>query len=453
MISASPWDGASRAPLRVVLGALMAFDVLLAAWFVSSLRPSALSHPHAPGWLLSLGSNPPALAVIAIVGAAAAVQFARRAGQIGYALVALGAVGVLVEAQAALLEGPMRFLFFSGAALTGWVAGLGFARSQGLDARRPEQTRRAEALAEQGAVSALAACYLGAFTSKLLSTGVRWIVDGGLQATIAAQHTWGRSALLDALATATLEHGWLTNGLSGFTLAAQASAVLLPFSRRGRSLSAALLLWFHVGVWLLTPISFPQAMALLVAFGFPWPAWLAKIQSRPLAAALPALPDVAPGLPPRRAVLGAAAAMALVVGLAWLPPLRAYTQLHHRRSSAPAPPAPAPLSDRSRTLLGGLDVGDKVLEFRVTQIGESEPSLVRIALERGGQPVIAEIVPRGARPFAAPRSSALFDLFYRRPSPGQPFAPEADQLAALDALAVWLRERERLPEVRALVLP
>ncbi len=449
MIAASPWDSASRAPLRIVLGALMAFDVLLGTWFVSSLRPSAISHPHAPGWLLALGSNLPALAVIASFGVAASVQFARRAGQIGYALVALCAVGILVEAQAALLEGPMRFLFFSGSALTGWVAGLVFARFQGLDARRPEQTRRAEALAEQGAVSALSACYLGAVAGKLSSTGVRWIVDGGLQSTIAAQHTWGRSALLDALATATLEHAWLANGLAAFTLLSQASAVLLPFSRRGRSLSALLLLGFHTGVWLLTPIAFPQAMVLLVAFGFPWPRWLATSQARsPAQGALPALPDVAPGLPPRRAVLRAGAAFALVVGLAWLPPLRAYTQLQHRREAGQAFPAllsSAPLSEPSLTLLGGLHVGDEIRGFRVTELGESAPGLVWIALEREGQQVVAEIFPRGTHPFSAPRSTARFDLFYRRSSPDQPAAPEADPLLALDALATWLRERERRP--------
>jgi len=446
MIAASPWDGASRAPLRVVLGALMAFDVLLGAWFVSSLRPSAISHPHAPGWLLALGSNLPALAVIASVGVAASVQFARRAGQIGYALAAICAAGVLVEAQAALLEGPMRFLFFSGAALTGWVAGLVFARFQGLDARRPEQTRRAEALAEQGAVSAVAACYLGAVASKLGSTGVRWVVDGGLQSTIAAQHTWGRSALLDALALAALEHAWLVHGLAGFTLLSQASAVLLPFSRRGRSLSALLLLGFHTGVWLLTPIAFPQAMVLLVAFGFPWPRWFAKSLARSQAqGALPALPDVAPGLPPSAAVLRTVAAFALVVGLAWLPPLRAYTQLQHRRSagqSEPASPALAPLSEQSRTLLGGLQVGDEIRGFRVTELGESAPGLVVITLEREGQRVVAEIAPRGTSQFSAPVSTARFDLFYRRSSSDP---PDDFPLVALDALATWLRERERRP--------
>jgi hypothetical protein len=443
----SPWDGASRAPLRRVLGALMAFDVVLGAWFVSSLRPGAVSHPHAPGWLLALGSNMPALGVIACVGLAASAQFARRAGQVAWGLVALVAVGLLVEAQGALLEGPMRFLFFSGAALTGWLAGLVFARWQGLDARDPDEADRCEAFAEQGAVSVLAACYANAFVGKLLSSGVSWVVDGGLQATIAAQHSWGQSAALDALATITLEHAWLTSGLAAFTLIAQGSAVLLPFSRRGRAVSASLLLAFHTGVWLLTPISFPQAMVLLLAFGFPWPAWVARLRGK-----APPAEGVAPGIALPGAVWRAGCAVAAVVALAWLLPISGYTQLHHKRSVRPeasaAAPVAAPLSATARAWLEGIDEGSSVLEFRIAHLTEAEPGIVCVELVRGDQRMVAEVVPHGTRPFSAPRSTRHFDLFYRRLTPAQRPAPEADQIAALGALAARLARREELPDFR-----
>lgn len=148
-------------------------------------------------------------------------------------------------------------------------------------------------------------------------------------------------------------------------------------------------------------------------------------------------------------MLRAVAAFALVVSLAWLPPLRAYTQLQHRREAEqafPAIPARGPLSEPSRARLGGLQVGDEIGGFRVTELGESAPELVWIALELGGQRVVAEIVPRGARPFSAPRSTARFDLFYRRSASDENAeAPGDDPFPALDAVAVWLRERERQP--------
>ncbi|MGZ5969359.1 MAG: hypothetical protein ACXWP4_16915, partial [Polyangiales bacterium] len=200
MTVTGPWDGASRAPLRVVLALLVCFDAMLTAWFVATSPASSLSHPHAPQALLALGGHGPAALAVAAIAVVAAVQFARRPGAIAAALVALVAVGVLVEAHAALIDGPMRFLFFTGAVLLGWTAGLCFARWEGLDLRTAEGAHRTEVLAEQGAVSALAACYVGAFFSKLLGSGLHWADAGALQVTIAAQHAWGRSGVLDALA-------------------------------------------------------------------------------------------------------------------------------------------------------------------------------------------------------------------------------------------------------------
>src|SRR5438874_845687 len=109
----SPWEGASRAPLRIVIALLMAFDAVLCAWLLWSLQPSAISHPHAPRWLLAVGSNPAALLAIASIAVVFSLGFARRSGAWVCGLISLASVGVLVEAEGALLQGPMRFLFFS----------------------------------------------------------------------------------------------------------------------------------------------------------------------------------------------------------------------------------------------------------------------------------------------------------------------------------------------------
>src|SRR5207248_5057528 len=119
--------------------------------------------------------------------------------------------------------------------------------------------------------------------------------------------------------------------------------IFLPFSRRGRPVACALLLTFHLGVWLLTPIAFPQAMILLVALGWPRPSI-----------------DPAPTTTARGAALVAALAIA-----AWLPPVRGLA----RRLHAP-PVMPAPEASRAR--LHGLAEGDLVAGLRVETVEEPE---------------------------------------------------------------------------------
>jgi hypothetical protein len=393
----SPWAGASRAPLRIVIGLSMALDTVLAAVFLGSLHPSALSHPRAPGWLLALGANRPALVLIATIGVAASLLFARRARAWVAGLVALASVGILVEAQGALLQGPMRFLFFSGTCLVGWLFGLAVARD--------------EAVGEQGAVAALAAAYLGAFLSKLAHGGVGWVNHGGLRADIAGQHVWGHSRVLDALAMLVLDHAWLAYALAAFALVAQGSAVLMPFSRRGRMLSGALLLAFHAGVWLLMPIVFPQAMVLVAAFAFPWPRWLGRGGSETFRPASP------------RTAVVAVAAVAAVVAVAWLPPLRAYTRFPRALVQA------QPVSEDMRAVLGSLVEGATIGELRVERIEQVAPGHVRIVLSRG---VVIDVARHGTRPFAPPRTVGAFDLYYRGGG-----GAVAD--AALDAVAGRLR--------------
>jgi hypothetical protein len=390
--------------MRRLIALLMAFDAVLAATFLASLRPSPLSHPHAPGWLLGLGGNLPALIAIAVVAVGGSLQFARRAGAWAAGLVSLVCVGVLVEAQGALLQGPMRFLFFSGACLLGWLFGLGFARWEKLD-----DAVAVEALAEKGAAGALAAAYLGALYSKLAHTGIGWVVHGGLRSDIAGQHVWGRSRLLDGLTLLVLDHAWVAHLLSLFALVAQASALLLIGSKRARRVAGVLLLSFHAGVWLLMPIVFPQAMLLVAAFAF----------SRPSCDNLPQLGN--------RSLTRGAAVVALAVAVAWLPPLGAYTRFPHFRPRA----ASSTLTPPMRALLGDLVEGAPVADFRIDHIEEASPGDVRIRLLRGVQLLVIEVARHGLRSFPPPTSVGDYDLFFQGPQgegeavsdAGAPLAP------------------------------
>ncbi len=304
----------------------------------------------------------PAMLPIAVVTLLSAFQFARTKLLL-YGAIALVATGVLVGSEAR----PERFLFFSGACLAGWLLGLA------LDG---------EPLAIAGASGTLAATYLGAFLEKIATRD--W--SGGVRAVIAAQHVWGHSRLTDAITSFVLQNDAAGRALGMFTLMAQGSALLLPFSDRGRKISATLLLLFHGGVWLLTPIFFPQAMLLVAAFGFgPRPE-----VSHP---------------PSRQGLIGAAAAVTVIVLCAWLPPVRAFT---HRPDLGPA----IPPSAQSLALLGDLRQGSTAGNFRISRIDEPSPGRIRLVLESGMRTVVVEIVPRGKHPGRPPRSVGNYDLFY-----------------------------------------
>lgn len=341
--------------MRIVLAALMSFDALLCAY-----------------WLY-----PSPLAALAIPAVLASLMFARRPAAARWGWLALACVAVLVESH-----GPMRFLYFSGSCLLGWLFGLAVAEQD------------AEVLAEEGAVGALAAAYVGALLGKLATAG--WV--NGLQTVIAGQHEWGHSQLLDAATTYILEHRSVATTLGVFTLVAQASAALMPFSLVGRRIAASLLLLFHAGVYLLTPIFFPQAMVLLAAFGFR--------RKREL-----------PPANVKRAVI----AVAVVVVIAWLPPVRAFT--HPARWTQAKPP-----SAETRTLLGDLVEGAAVGAFRIESIDQNQQA-IRIVLRRGAETLLVELVPEGSRNLRAPLSAAGYDLFYEG---------DGDR-TALDAIARRLR--------------
>jgi hypothetical protein len=317
--------------MTALLAALTAFDALFCAFRLHSY------------WI----------APFAVV---AAILFAWRKSLLA-GLVLLVATGVLVES----LPEHERFLFFSGSCLAGFL----FAS---LVDRR---------LGETGAVSALAATYLGAFFGKLMTPD--W--SSGIGPVIAAQHVWGHH--FDSLAQAILDHSSFARALGIFTLIAQASAILMPFSRRGRAFSCTLLLIFHIGVWLLTPILFPQAMILLVAFGY---------------RALPDVPSI-----PRQNLLRATALTVVVVGLAWLPPVRAFG--HRVLLAGGDPPSP-----ESRAFLGRVVEGAPIGDYRVVQIDQLDDT-IRLRLERGLESIIVELVPHGARPFRPPLTVRDRDLF------------------------------------------
>lgn len=459
----SPWEGSSRRPIRIAVACVLAADVIALSVALIGARPSALSHPAAPALLLALGGRPWLVAPIAAVALSAVVAFARRPAALAPGLCALGAAAILCESHAALVGGPMRVFFTGGAVMLGWLAGLAFARrlERARTAIEPgdEPGARAEALGEAGAAAALAATYLGASVSKLLASGLSWADANALRVTVVSQRGLGGRSPLDLYASAVLASPALAWTLAALTLLIQTAAVLYPWSPRLRAAVGTLLLAFHLNVWALTPILFPQAMVMLVVLSYPWPRIAARLRPRSPAREVPdGAPSPAGAAPPAqlpaaalaRVALRAAALAAAVIALAALSPIRAYTGRHHRPDpgrrddgrdrggEAAAPAAPPDV----RALLRGVEEGGEVGGFRVLSLGGPHDRAVSIRLARGEVALTVEITLRGARPFHAPSRTARYDLFYRDVTPAPSALPPAELHALLSAIAAVVSATE-----------
>lgn len=314
---------ASRLHLRLGLALIAAIDLASVAVQVATTAAGPRSHPLAPELLLAPGNNPLLVAVLALPGLLALLAFARAWHPLRCGLLALLSLALLNESHAALVHGPSRPYFFSGALLLGWSGGTLLARL--LHRHAPPSLARDEQLAEAAALGTLAAIYTGAGLSKLLHTGVSWADQHTLRAIVLAHHRIDDTSLTGTYAQFLAARPLLSQVFATLTLVVQLGAPLMLIGPRLRAAWGLLLLGFHVQVTLLTGIGYLQAKLLVPLFTLPWPTLLARLRRRPPPAdpALPAPPDT------RRILTLVALALALLTALVHLSPLRQYTDLHH----------------------------------------------------------------------------------------------------------------------------
>lgn len=434
MTLSSPFDGRHRAGLRVTLACVLGFDVLLCAWFLLRVHAGPASHPRAPEWLLAFDGRWWLIAPVAALACASLVVFARRPSRVLAGCVALAALGLLVEAHAASIEGPYRIFFSGGAAMLGWLIAAGYARATGRDAHE------AERYAEFGAAAGLAATYVDAVASKMLAGGIGWMDADSLRAIVLTQHHVNATGLSSAYAAAIGNHAWLAGALVTMTLVAQASALAYPWNAKARAVSGSLLLAFHANTAILTPLFFPEAMVLLLALSYPWPAIADRLRGpRVVRAAPEALEPAVPS--PGRARAAVAGGLLAASLLAWASPLRSYTLAHHRHASgepAANPPPPAPSVAR---VLAGLPVGTRVAGWDVLAV-TGIPSGARLDLASGARLLHVLVLPHGSLPVAPPATTRDFDVLYETGHPGESAPSAADVDPIVQAVADAIRARE-----------
>jgi len=395
----SPYDGHSRAPLRVGLAVVGAGDAVGLV-----LQSHGAPHP------LALG----AAVLVAFVGFA---LFASRRATLAGALVGVGALAILSERQAAHVGSPMRAFYFSGALTLGWAFGVAFARGvSGLGRTVAGEER----FGEIGSVATLAATYTGAGSSKLLLGGSEWLDGNHLRAVIAAQHVVGDASILGRYAALVVDHGRVALVLGALAVLVQLGAVALLGAPRIRATWSALLLGFHLQVWLLAGILYVQATVLVTLFGF-------RLFARRDDA------DTWPAPRDRRRTLVAAIATAVALAVVGsLAPVARYTARRDRTVASSLDVDATYRADPRagvHELLGGLTAGDAIGGERVARITEARDGAIDVELERPGGRLVVVVTRHGARAASAPRSSARYDLYYEADPP----MTHAEDIATLDA--------------------
>lgn len=323
-----------RRHLRLGLALVAAVDLVSVAAQVATTPAGPRSHPLAPALLLAPGDHPILVATIAIPGLLALLGFARAWHPLRSGGLALLSLALLNESHAALIHGPSRPYFFSGALLLGWLGGTLLARL--VHRHQPPSLTRDERLAEAAALACLAAIYAGAGLSKLLHSGVSWADQQTLRAIVLAHHRVADNSLIGDYAHFITARPHLSQLLATLTLVVQLGAPLMLVGPRLRAAWGLLLLGFHVQVTLLTGIGYVQAKLLVPLFTLPWPALVARLRRHPPP---PDPPLVAPARAARTLGL-AALVLAVLAALVWLSPLRRYTDLHHAERGRERSPTP-----------------------------------------------------------------------------------------------------------------
>jgi hypothetical protein len=245
--------------LRYLLATVVGLDLVALAFFVLEARERA---GEAATGVVALASATPVPFVIAAIGLAGAVLFARRSGQLTGAAVALVALAVLSHVHAALFGSPWRHLYFSGACLLGWLAGIVFARVRGA----PEDERYARV----GAIAVLGAAYFSSGLSKLVYGGLAWANGLTLRHAIITQDGLLGAGWLPSLRLEIVESPVIGAILGTLTIAFELGGAAFLVGPRVRTVIALGIVGMHTSILVLTGILYAESMVLLLAFGLPF---------------------------------------------------------------------------------------------------------------------------------------------------------------------------------------
>lgn len=268
-----------------------------------------------PPWLETselfggLAASPIAITLLAALGVAAVLAFARWPTRPGWGWTAVG-LEVLLNQAFGMVHGTFSAAFvFGGGCLFGWLAGDLYARLLGYQRDGSPIDRLATArLSAMGVLAILSAAYFMTFVAKVAVEGAGWAQADHLRLIVISElqvdGSWAepfRRLIADSAPVAAAL-GW-------FTLAVEALAPLMLIGPRIRAVMCTLLISFHMGVAVVLQFIFVQAILLDLLFALPLGIW-AREQ----------LTHEEPERPVSRQLVLAAGVLLLAVAVLWLAP-------------------------------------------------------------------------------------------------------------------------------------
>jgi hypothetical protein len=291
--SASAFEGASRAPLRVGLALMTGVEIVGQTMDLHSQMVNSLYVSGKGPLLRFVPPNAFVLASVLAVGLAGLFAFARDRRPIVGGLATLACMALLSEWITERFGSTPHNMFYPGGMLLGWIAGLWYAR---LAAREGLGGVDREQLAEAGAIGVLAALYVGSGVSKVLNGGIGWADLTTMRSTILAQQCLGGWTWVEAYRSAIVEHPRLAQSLAAGALGIELGGFLLLVNRSLRIVWGLLILGLHVNILLLCTIPYVEPMVLVPLFTLPWPALLGRLGRRRLTDTAVASPPDAPAI-------------------------------------------------------------------------------------------------------------------------------------------------------------
>lgn len=319
-MSASLYDGYSRAPLRIGLAVITGVVLSTEALSVHMSIGSRFYVPTSAVLLRVIPQSPFILWAVVLAGLAGLVAFATDRRQVLSGTLALCSMAIIVKWAEEVNGSPPRNSFFPGGVLFGWVMGLVYARALAEKAGKgPASHAFQEEMAEAGAMAVFAALYVGSGFSKLEAEGLHWANSSGLRFLVLSQEGLGGFAWVEAYRNLLIEHPFLSQLTAIGTLVIETGGFFLLVSRSMRVVWGALIFLLHLNITILVTMPYLEPMAIALVFTVPWPAIVRRLSRRPPA---PARDEEGPrldgfwGRVPEKVL----AAVAVVVILAWIVP-------------------------------------------------------------------------------------------------------------------------------------
>ena len=260
-----------RGTLLVITAAECCVQTGASLW-QAQYRPAPIPGPY--GFFANRGVT---MALLAIITITALWRFLGPRASLAAGFVALAGMKICGETFERVFLVHHQDFYQGGALLMGAVLGEAYAHLAGVSAGRGAAERlEARRFGMTGALGMLAASYMAAGASKVLTGGIGWATSSTLRLMILSHGPVEGSDLSLAIPHWVAANPYVCLLLEVGTLIIQLGAFMLVVGPRARRLWAVLIVAFHLGIYVTSYILFLTPMLFALVVAIPWPAVLRR---------------------------------------------------------------------------------------------------------------------------------------------------------------------------------